>query len=1185
MKISASLKVVAITVLLCQLYSFNARATELRKVTLNEDDYLILSVRLNDNNTGISVDAYPANSKLLFAVSPLFDGLGIRYKLNRSQIEIWRDETAFNYSFNFSDINSTLYWSENYGEYFIDSQIVEEIFNAKVIFDPYTQRLDIKTADAVFPIQILDEQERTRRAERLSQNKSSGRNTVPTITIPDQYRLYTFPTGYLNAAADFDKEDNQYNLTLQLTSDFLYHSTELTMSDTGNGETQARLAFSRYKQTPDEPVLGFFDHYTFGDVTSSTSSLTSNSQSGVGVNFVSRPEFLRTQNQSVTFKETAPPGWEAEVFLNGRFLQSTVVPDDGYLILNDLETQYGANNFEIKLYGPYGEERVITKYLDLTKNALAEGETSSQFYALSGGHRLINDRSNDNYNITDFGGNFDYGLSDSWQIGLRYSSSEIGGETKQSISLKNAFAFPGLLLENDISVDSNGGYAQLSTLNANGFGRDVMAFSYLTAKDFKSNRINAERGSIQNIMASYTGRLPWFDYNFAFESQDNANYKSRSYSNRISSYFSSVSINNELRYNQNWDHLNEDDLSEFWTGRLTVGGRLSDNIRVNGNLVYDPEKMSLKESSTVGLTWKLTDPWDLTHYITGRYYFIGEQKQWSISENLAKETPSALYTLSASYNSESSWSIQAGVRFFFNYDYYNNRAIFNSRLGSANAVLSAHTYLDRQLNGIPDPLDYDLEGVSFTGNPSWQNITSGKTGRAILPGISTRGVFQFGANWQNGTQIYNNDYVVYAHPGAYVEANMPFYMSSDFIGYVYRDSSDSQVGITNVPIFLKNADDEVVKEIKTDLDGYFELNELKPGQYIIEMSPEYVSQQGYTSDTIGYRISTPRSGGLIELRPLVLERVEENGQLKEQAIRDYKYTENDVESLIWSEDELQRRNLFLLPTKSFPDAPHSLGNEMMDSAKTTQEQRNSLQLKSDVKVTFPHLNKNANGLAVAEVQRGTATQRPTQNQTVIVSAVNQNNALQTPTVGTNDLVQMKQGNKYSIQVGAYSTKVMAEQMLASYLQNKGSEGDVEAVMGNSGTLYKVYIGKFNTPEEARLFADANWPQQDTFVIKRESKNAVQLSSDDVNTIPSKGWVLQFMATATMESLRSSLTDVTVNEFYIAEKNVAGTHYYCVISKDFLSKALAMEYKNKNGLNAWPIETKQFQDIRKLSNGE
>ena len=130
---------------------------------------------------------------------------------------------------------------------------------------------------------------------------------------------------------------------MQLTSDLLYHSANLTLTKDDESDIAASLQLSRYKSTPDDPILGAFDYYSLGDISGFSRPLISAVNSGIGAVFSRSPKGFRHQNLSITIKKIAPPGWEIELYHNNRFILSNIVPADGLLILEDVETEYGQN--------------------------------------------------------------------------------------------------------------------------------------------------------------------------------------------------------------------------------------------------------------------------------------------------------------------------------------------------------------------------------------------------------------------------------------------------------------------------------------------------------------------------------------------------------------------------------------------------------------------------------------------------------------------------------------------------------------------------------------------------------------------------------------------------------------------------------------------------------------------------
>jgi hypothetical protein len=252
----------------------------------------------------------------------------------------------------------------------------------------------------------------------------------------------------------------------------------------------------------------------------------------------------------------------------------------------------------------------------------------------------------------------------------------------------------------------------------------------------------------------------------------------------------------------------------------------------------------------------------------------------------------------------------------------------NNEFYGGSATLDAHSYLDRHANGIPDVLDHNLEGVSYSGNPNWNDLKSGENGRIILPGAYGNSEFSFSAKWQEGSATVNNNYVVYTHPGAYVDVNMPFYLITDLTGFVIRLQADEEIGLRNVEMQLLDTDNKVVQTTETDEDGYYEFLQLAPNNYKVQASKDYLKIKGFTSDVIGTDVTTSGRGGYVELPSIILRRISKELGKGAEKNDSYIINEDNVDALVWSEDEEENRNYFTLPVKGKVKRIYSLTQQI-----------------------------------------------------------------------------------------------------------------------------------------------------------------------------------------------------------------------------------------------------------------
>lgn len=921
-----------ITLLFLICFSYLSQAEVLKQVPLNEDDIILLDVAIGRNTLASSIDAYVYNNREMIAVDPLFDSLKLRYQILDNKLSLWKKDTLYEFDLvehNNSETDITNedgqgVWATDGFYFYLEISLFAQIFD--VAFDVSLTQLLVTIDNAIptgrnaikpdylFPVQQLALQTERRQMDKFY-NPTSLEIQQHAITIADQYRIFTPPNGRVNLAADLD--DHNFTGSAQLVSDLLYHSANLTLFKSDNTDTAASLSFSRFKSSPDDRILGLFDSYRFGDVSGVSNNLTTASNSGIGVGFQRAPDGYRRKNLETTIEEIAPPGWDAELFHNGVFLSSGVVPNDGRLIYENIPLYFGVNEFEIRLYGPYGEEEVIPNRINVRQNPLLEGEMAYSLNALDKNHRIFNDDSDEPYGLTNFGGSFSYGVNDRWQLGASFASLDEGEQ--QFLSIKNALSFNNLLVENDLSVNQDGSYAQLTSLTGSLFYRDSYSIIFETADNYASDTIEALNDKIIRFGANYSLPTSFVLTRFSADYRKTNDVTSYSFSNLLSKQLWGLSVNHTINYNWSKLNVNEGVSSpvESFAGSLNASGRISEFL-ISASLNYDPERSDpILESSTFNIRTRIKDPYENSHYLQAQYFPLNDNGQrWRLRHNVSWQHDDFYLTFATSYDSKDEWSVDLAIRFFLSYDHRNNQFLMDKELSVGSATLDVHSYLDRQVNGVPDVLDYDLADVTFSGNQRWAKFASNENGRTILPGVMANQAFPFSASWQEGSATVNNDYVVYTHPGAYVDVNMPFFLITDLTGFVIRVQGQSEVGLRNVKVILLGFDGKVLETTETDADGYYEFLSLAPDNYVVKVAPDYLREKGMTGDVVGINVVASGRGGFVELPSINLQRQVNENEFGAEEIQPFILDENNVDALVWDEDENIGRNYFTLPRKN-----------------------------------------------------------------------------------------------------------------------------------------------------------------------------------------------------------------------------------------------------------------------------
>jgi hypothetical protein len=1100
-------------------------AESLKKVTLDEETFLLLDVAIGRQTIASTVDAYQLNERIIIAIEPLFDSLKLRYQLTANQLTIWKNDEVHVFALSDQLLTNKLLaddanraWASDGYYQFVELGLLESLFKVKIETDLTRQVVTLVNATEplvgrdeaayLFPVQKLALLSERRQSNRFYNTSAAEDQLKNAITIADQYSLLTPPSGRVNLAANL--ADKSFVGSLQLVSDFLYHSANLTLSQTDSSDLGTSLSLSRFKSSPDDRILGLFDSYRLGDVSGVSNNLTTGSNAGIGVVFQRSPDNFRRNNLEVTLDELAPPGWDAELFRSGVFLDSRVVPADGRLIYEDVELFYGLNNFEIRLYGPFGEEEVIVNRINVKKNALAKGQMAYSLNALDKNHRLFNDDNDAPYQITNFGGSFAMGITDRWQLGFGFASID---SEQQIYSVKNALSFNNFLFENDLALNQDSSYAQQSSITGSLFNKHNYTLVFESAKDFESDTISAQNDDYSSLSAAYS--LPTYIGLSRFRAgvQKTNSLKRSFLSNQLSTRISIFNLTHTLTYSKFDSFAQAIRLrsGDNILGNLAVSGHVED-FTMSASLNYDPELSDpILDSSSIRVRKKITDPFDNKHYIQAQYFPLGETgRRWSISHNVGLESEDYQMTFSSAYDSNNNWSLNIGLRFFLAYDYRNQRFIMDREFSGGSATLDVHTYLDRQLNGIPDVLDYNLPDVAFTGNRRWQDFRSNQDGRTILPGVYANSEFAFTGKWQEGSATINQDYVVYTHPGALVQVNMPFYLITDLTGFIVRQQGGQEIALRSVQVQLLDPQNKVLHTTETDQDGYYEFLNLTPNAYTVSIAQDYLRDKGFTSDVIGLNVATSGKGGFVELTTLVLERMEADAERGSEAYTTYILNEDNVDALVWDKDKKIDQNYFTLPRK--------------DKAKLSAE------------YSFTHANPQEQMKAAKSTAAAIKPANTTQTAVALVTKLEPKKP------------ETKQDNKH------------------------------EGVLTQRAIVQKVEEAMSYLPRIKSTRPEANKALVTAAVAK------APLAAKVVKASLSAGWVIQFSANILPIDKQNEINKhSSIGGLYSAIKtNSSGTVYYCAISQNFESMAAATRALSTSGLAGWATRSENYSDITKIN---
>ncbi|ABF54565.1 MSCRAMM family protein [Sphingopyxis alaskensis] len=137
------------------------------------------------------------------------------------------------------------------------------------------------------------------------------------------------------------------------------------------------LRMRLYRTDPQGQLLGPLKatHYGVGDVSLLSTGIVAASAAGRGAVMTNRPVERPDAFDKTDFRGDLPAGWDAELYRNGQLLAFTTPTGDGRYEFIDVPLQYGANRFEIVLYGPQGQIRREIRQVQVGMDSIPPQQT------------------------------------------------------------------------------------------------------------------------------------------------------------------------------------------------------------------------------------------------------------------------------------------------------------------------------------------------------------------------------------------------------------------------------------------------------------------------------------------------------------------------------------------------------------------------------------------------------------------------------------------------------------------------------------------------------------------------------------------------------------------------------------------------------------------------------------------
>jgi len=570
----------------------------------------------------------------------------------------------------------------------------------------------------------------------------------------------------------------------------------------------------------------------------------------VGVHATNRPQVRRKYFQTVQLTGEKEPGWEVELYIDGKLVDFQTTDETGRYDFN-LDIFYGTSNAELRFYGPNGEMETREQHFRIPFNLIPSGEieysaaigrgtgqesdrTFAQVGACYGLFRRLTSGLNVDLPLTPLENetplySFESTLQPATNLTL---SGSVAPADRMEFDVN--YTWPSIITvgahvtsfhENVITNPVRQKYRrQLSFSCPLKIAGRYLGLRYNIAQDqFESfgstNMTYGFNTSIRPVHLNYVGQ---------YIIRTSGTQKSTELSSKI---MGSIRFHRLFRpqFHISFDHTQNEVIryGVLMSKRLWRAGQVT--------LSYEHSPLAGVSSFLVSIHF-FTDFLDLT----SRTQLAGKRVTMTLQQ-------------------------RGSVRF----DHHNNRFMFDRRqaVGYGSAVV--RPFLDENYNGLKDPTEENVPGLKARiagagGRPRGGDRTYYYDRLRPYDEYLVQ-IDQYSLD-DPTLKPSNENYKVTLNPSVVTAIEVPIVTASEISGSVRRQIGDGTTGVGGVRVMLLNISKDILTEVPTFNDGEYYYLGLLPGSYRAYLDPDQLSRAGYRSEpeSIEFDIKPVIGGEMIE---------------------------------------------------------------------------------------------------------------------------------------------------------------------------------------------------------------------------------------------------------------------------------------------------------------------------------
>ncbi len=856
-------------------------------VDLNNDDLLVLEVRLERTSSGHGLLAYQHGDAVMMPLGEIASilELAIMVDVLTGSADGWIIDESRPFHLNLETGSVELgagtialppsSVGNDDGDLYVRSDLLQQWL--PIVLDINMARMNV----TVTPCEVLPYQDRRRRDEQRAVWLSAhGRDeeAYPLWVAP--YRMWSWPMTNATMALNSTDDGVQRRFSSQSWADIAGLSSNLFLTYVGTEEqsrTTARLKAGRWD--PDGRLLGRAGatSYEFGDLDISRIPLISGSKRGFGFSLSNQDLNRSREFDNTDVRGDAPPGWEAELYINGTLYDFQKVGEDGRYVFEDVPMVVGNNNFRTMLYGPRGEKRTVMDYANISPEMIDVGELKYTATMIHEGSSLLTDETNGsltpqrpwNQQLE-----LAYAFSNRNALVLDLSSLSFGDQRNLYTSLTSHNSVGPVNVEGIVAASTDGGEAASLGARTTYLGQNIL-FQSSTNDAYRAESPDGVQYIRRQTVMQSSGHLMHRARRSLFYGLSTLDrqylgrdlIRDQEYQFRLSGNQGKVLLSHTLRSRRlTYSDYRDDTLIGTFLMRTWVGP-----VSLRGDVSYMLGPSRVRSASATATAYRsdqLQATLRINHYLQSEFGNDGL--------NIEVTRLYDRFTLGANLN----WYEDIGTTFgitvgtFLARDHRSNTWASTHRRMANRSAASVRTYIDLDSDGVYDNYDLPLEDVGFLNLTAWRDIRTNENGIALLPGVVAHRPQTIELDLATVDDPFlipvSKGANVLGHPGGIVDVELAFAYAGEIEGSVV-DADQPDALLRHVGLELLNRDGERMHSTVAEFDGFYYFSGVMPGTYELLVIPSTMNSRIYEiPDPV--TVIVPGRGGYVAGPDIVLRR-------------------------------------------------------------------------------------------------------------------------------------------------------------------------------------------------------------------------------------------------------------------------------------------------------------------------